>query len=85
MVALFSWCCFFDKLSLSLSCARMKFKNEKKCNFFSLVVFFLSLSLFSLSLNSTQPLPSLSLSPSLPMVHDEKGIYLGKRLRSLSL
>ena len=74
-----------SSLSLSLSCARMKFKNEKKCNFFSLVVFFFSLSLFSLSLNSTQPLPSLSLSPSLPMVHDEKGIYLGKRLRSLSL
>ena len=56
VVALFSWCCFFDKLSLSLSLARAS--NLKKCNFFSLVVFFLSLS----SLSSLSPLTQLNLS-----------------------
>ena len=55
-MALFSWCCFFDKLSLSLSLARAS--NLKKCNFFSLVVFFLSLS----SLSSLSPLTQLNLS-----------------------
>ena len=86
VVALFSWCCFFDKLSLSLSRARMKYKNEKKCQFFSLVVFSLCLSLFSLSPLTQLNLSRLSLSLPLSRWFTMKKEYiLKKRLRSLSL